>query len=148
MPNSIRRILKTLLILLVPVILMLGSARLLATDTYLAFEYGKASFPPDIYGFTPRQRFDLASTNIHYVRAHLPVDTLSSQTLDGKAVYNPREVSHMADSVHFASLAGIHFLAKGRPNCIRLWPPIGRTPDIGDHTCDCAASILCLASLV
>ncbi len=97
MLNLINRILKTLLVLLIPIILILGSARLLATDAYLAFEYGNASFPPDSYGFTSQQRFDLASTNIHYVRGHLPDDTLSSQTLDGTAVYNPREVSHMAD---------------------------------------------------
>lgn len=97
MPNSISRILRALLILLIPVILILGSAQLLATDAYLAFEYGKAGFPPDPYGFSPGQRFELASTNIHYVRAHLPDDTLSRQTLDGAFVYNPREVSHMAD---------------------------------------------------
>ena len=97
MTNLINRILKTLLVLLIPVLVILGSTRLLATDAYLAFEYGKTSFPPDAYGFTRQQRFDLASTNIHYVRAHLPDDTLPGQTLDGKAVYNPREVSHMAD---------------------------------------------------
>jgi hypothetical protein len=31
------------------------------------------------------------------VRAHLPSDALSNQTLNGAPVYNPREVSHMAD---------------------------------------------------
>jgi integral membrane protein (TIGR01906 family) len=97
MPNFILKVLKTLLIALIPVILILGSARLLATDSYLAFEYGKASFPADPYGFTPQQRFILASTNIHYVRAHLPDDELSKQTLNGVAVYNEREVTHMAD---------------------------------------------------
>ena len=80
MPQFISRVLKTLLVLLIPVLLMLGSARLLATDSYLAFEYGKASFPPDSFGFTPQQRFILASTNIHYVRAHLPDNELSKQT--------------------------------------------------------------------
>ena len=97
MPQFISRVLKTLLVLLIPVLLMLGSARLLATDSYLAFEYGKASFPPDSYGFTQQQRFILASTNIHYVRAHLPDNELSKQTLSGAPVYNEREVSHMVD---------------------------------------------------
>ena len=97
MPTFILKASKVLVIFLIPVILILGSARLLATDTYLGFEYGKASFPPDIYGFTPQQRFILASTNIHYVRAHLPDDELSKQTLNGVAVYNEREVDHMAD---------------------------------------------------
>jgi integral membrane protein (TIGR01906 family) len=97
MPDFITRILKTLTILLIPILLMLGSARLLATDAYLAFEYGKTSFPSDSYGFTTQQRFILASTNIHYVRAHLPNDELSKQTLNGVPVYNEREVTHMAD---------------------------------------------------
>lgn len=97
MPTLITRILKSLFVLLFPIVLILSSARLLATDAYLAFEYGKASFPPDSYGFTPQQRFDLASTNIHYVRAHLPDDALSSQTLDEKPVYSQREASHMVD---------------------------------------------------
>ena len=97
MPDFITRILKTLTILLIPILLVLGSARVLATDVYLAFEYGKTSFPPDSYGFTSQQRFILASTNIHYVRAHLPNDELSRQTLNGVSVYNEREVTHMAD---------------------------------------------------
>ena len=97
MSNLIFRILKTVLVLLIPIILILGSARLLATDAYLAFEYDKASFPHDSYGFTPQQRFILASTNVHYVRAHLPDNELSKQTLNGVSVYNEREVAHMAD---------------------------------------------------
>src|SRR6266498_4592605 len=97
MPNFISRILKTLLMFLIPILLVLGSAHLLATDSYLAFEYDKASFPPDLYGFTSQQRFILASTNIHYVRAHLPNDELAKQTLNGVPVYNEREVTHMAD---------------------------------------------------
>ena len=97
MPNILTKLLKMLLVLLIPILVILGSARLLATDTYLAFEYGKTSFPPDVYGFTPQQRFELASVNVHYVRAHLPDDALATHKLDGTLVYNPREVSHMAD---------------------------------------------------
>lgn len=97
MPALLTKNLKFLIVLLIPILIILTAARLLATDQYLAFEYGKSSFPPDSYGFTQSQRFDLASSNIHYARAHLPDDALSKQTLDGAPVYNPREVSHMAD---------------------------------------------------
>ena len=97
MPNVITKIINFLLVLLIPILVILGSARLLATDTYLAFEYGKTNFPPDVYGFTSQQRFELASVNVHYVRAHLPDDALATQKLDGTLIYNPREVSHMAD---------------------------------------------------
>lgn len=97
MSQLTNKFLKTLLIFLIPIILVLGSVRVLATDAYLAFEYGKESFPSDLYGFTPQQRFILASTNIHYVRAHLPDDELSKQNLNGTAIFNDREVAHMAD---------------------------------------------------
>lgn len=97
MPKRTIQILKTLFILLIPILILTAAVRLLTTDQYLAFEYGKATFPRDQFGFTNRQRFILASTNIHYVRAHLPHDELSKQTLDGIPVYDPREVSHMAD---------------------------------------------------
>ncbi len=97
MPNIITKVINFLLVLLIPILVILGSARLLATDAYLAFEYGKRSFPPDVYGFTSPQRFELASLNVHYVRAHLPDDALATQKLDGTLIYNPREVSHMAD---------------------------------------------------
>src|SRR5512136_618049 len=90
-------ILKAAITLLIPQIVVIGSVQLLATDQYLAFEYGKASFPPDAYGFTSQQRFELASTNVHYVRAHLSENELSSERVDGVPVYNAREVGHMAD---------------------------------------------------
>ena len=97
MPSRLTQILKLLIIFLIIIFIVGGAVRLLATDPYLAFEYGKASFPPDSFGYTQQERFDLASSNIHYVRAHLPSSTLSNQTRNGTPVYNPREVSHMAD---------------------------------------------------
>lgn len=83
--------------LLIPILVIGSAVRLLATDQYLTFEYGKSSFPPDPYGYTQRQRFVLASTNIHYIISHLPSDELSRQTMNGVPVYNAREVEHMAD---------------------------------------------------
>lgn len=97
MPNRLTQILKLLIISLITIFIVGGAVQLLATDPYLAFEYGKANFPPDPFGYTQQERFDLASSNIHYVRAHLPSDALSKQALNGAPVYNPREVSHMAD---------------------------------------------------
>ncbi len=97
MPNRLTQILKLLTVMLITIFIVGGAVQLLATDTYLAFEYGKASFPPDPFGYTQQQRFILASTNIHYVRAHLPGDELSKQFLNGLPVYTSREVSHMVD---------------------------------------------------
>ena len=97
MPSRLTQTLKLLTILLVTIFIVGGAVQLLATDPYLAFEYGKASFPLDSFGYTQQERFDLASSNIHYVRAHVPSDALANQTLNGAPVYTSREVSHMAD---------------------------------------------------
>lgn len=97
MPIQLTQILKLFTVALVTIFIVGGAVQLLATDPYLTFEYSKASFPPDPFGYTQQQRFILASTNIHYMRAHLPSDELSKQFLNGVPVYNPREVSHMAD---------------------------------------------------
>lgn len=97
MPRQLIVTLKLIITLLVPIVVIGGAANLLASDAYLAFEYGKSGFPTDPYGFTQRQRFVLASTNIHYVRAHLPSNELAKQTMYGAPVYTPREISHMAD---------------------------------------------------
>jgi integral membrane protein (TIGR01906 family) len=97
MSHITRKTIQTLTALLIPMIIVLGIVRLLTTDSYLTFEYGKPGFPSDTYGFTAEQRFILASTNVHFVRAHLPDDELSKQTLNGLPVYNDREVAHMAD---------------------------------------------------
>jgi integral membrane protein (TIGR01906 family) len=96
-PTQLTKVLKLLFTLLVPILVIGAAASLLATDSYLAFEYGRTGFPPDRFGFTTRQRFVFASTNVHYVRAHLPSDELAKQTQDGVPLYNPREVTHMAD---------------------------------------------------
>ena len=41
-----RRLLQLFVISLVPLFLLFGAARLLTTDGFLTFEYGKPSFPP------------------------------------------------------------------------------------------------------
>jgi len=97
MSSRLTKTLQLIIILLVPVLIIFTATRFLTTDRFLAYEYGRAGFPPDPFGFTERQRFVLASTNVHYVLAHLPDDELAKQTQDGVPVYSSREVTHMAD---------------------------------------------------
>jgi len=97
MSSRLTKTLQLIIILIVPILIVFTATRFLTTDRFLAFEYGRTGFPPDPYGFTERQRFVLASTNVHYVLAHLPEDELARQTQDGVPVYSLREVGHMAD---------------------------------------------------
>ncbi len=91
------QILKVLTILLVPLITVPGVVRLLATDQYLAFEYGKSDFPKDIFGFDQNQRFSHASDNLRYIVETRPPAFLADQKHGNTQLYNPREVSHMQD---------------------------------------------------
>ena len=89
--------LKLIFILTLPIFVLLGSVRLLASDQYLAFEYEKSDFPPDTFGFTTSRRLTIASANLHFVRENLGIEALSDQVFNGEPVYKSRELSHMLD---------------------------------------------------
>lgn len=91
------KLINVTVILLIPLLLALGSVRLLVTDRYLAFEYGKASFPNDPYGFERSQRLEYAGSNFRYVRENKPVEYLAGQMLGASSLYNTRELEHMQD---------------------------------------------------
>ncbi len=97
MSTPLARLLQILLTVLLPVLLALGSVRLLITDEYLAFEYGKASFPADPFGFDRSQRLAYASVNFRYVRDNQPIDSLAELRLGDRPIYNARELEHMQD---------------------------------------------------
>jgi integral membrane protein (TIGR01906 family) len=97
MPTSIVQFLKLLLFLLLPLLLVIGSVRLLVTTEYLAYEYGKGDFPQDPFGFDQAQRLAYAAANFGYVRDGQPIAALAAQRLDNAPVYNNRELKHMQD---------------------------------------------------
>jgi integral membrane protein (TIGR01906 family) len=89
--------LRIIIVFLIPFFLLLGSVRFLASDPYLAFEYGKSDFPPDPFGFTPTERTTIASANLRFVRENLDIESLANQVFNEEPVYNARELSHMLD---------------------------------------------------
>lgn len=97
MTSFLFKILRFFQVLLVPVILIGGSVRLITTERFLEFEYGRSGFPPDLYGFSSSQRLSLASKNLDFVRDGLELTSLSQQKMVGLPVYNQRELDHMQD---------------------------------------------------
>lgn len=87
--------------LLTPVLLALGSVRLLMTETYLRLEYHKPDFPPDDLpegGFTLQDRLDYAPYAVRYLLEGAPDAYLADLRLpDGVPLFNEREISHMHD---------------------------------------------------
>jgi integral membrane protein (TIGR01906 family) len=97
MSTPYARLLQILITLLLPVLLVIGSIRLLNTDNYLSFEYDKASFPADPFGFDHSQRLAYAGVNFRYVRENQPIDALARLRLGDQPIYNARELKHMQD---------------------------------------------------
>jgi len=91
-----------LIALALPFFLGFMSIRLMISPTFLKWEYEKPDFPPDQYGFTQEQRFELASVAIEFLasseRPEEAIRLLEEQTVNGEPLYNQRELDHMVDT--------------------------------------------------
>lgn len=87
-----------LITLLLPLLILLTSARIIFTPFYLNYEYQTPKFPVDEFGFTTQDRLHWANISMDYLFNNQGIDFLGKQKLaDGSPLYNERELSHMAD---------------------------------------------------
>lgn len=92
------KILSALILVIVPVFLLITAVRVLIAPWYLTFEYNKASFPADEFGFTTQDRLKWGGISVEYLLNSAPINFLADQRLpDGTSLYNERELSHMLD---------------------------------------------------
>lgn len=97
MSKLLVRILKASLIIVIPIVIVLGVVRLVATKPYLSFEYSKADFPADPLGFDRVMRLVHAADNIQFVTANQPLEDLAQQKHNDTLLYDARELKHMQD---------------------------------------------------
>lgn len=93
-----RRLLRVLLALAVFVVLVVGAVRVTTLPWFPRWAYGRADFPPEVYGMASEERLGLAQACIAFL--NLPHDRtlLSSLRLaDGTLAFNERELQHMDD---------------------------------------------------
>lgn len=85
-----------------PFFLGFGTIQMVTSHAFLRWEYGKSNFPPDRYGFTQEQRLELASPSITFLQSLEPpeiaIHLLVEQEIDGKPIFNQRELDHMVDT--------------------------------------------------
>lgn len=82
----------------VPVLLTLLSVRLVMTPLFLKFEYYRADFPEDIYGFTTEDRMTYAPLALNYLLNGADISYLADQTFpSGRPLYTDGELRHMED---------------------------------------------------
>jgi integral membrane protein (TIGR01906 family) len=87
-----------LLAIAVPILLVLGSIRLVMTDAYLNLEYNKPDFPVDEYGFTLEDRLYYAPFALNYLLNDAEIDYLGDLRMsDSTPFYQPDELKHMID---------------------------------------------------
>lgn len=91
-------IVRIILIVALPLALILANARVLMSDAFLQWEYNRADFSPDPFGFTTQDRLKYAPLALNYLFNDQGTSFLADQTKpDGSPVYNERELSHMDD---------------------------------------------------
>jgi integral membrane protein (TIGR01906 family) len=97
------RIAQWLVILAMPFFLGMNTITLLVSDAYPRYEYDKANFPEDPFGFSQQERLELALVAVGYLERPEPAEEviylLQEQRIPGsdEPLYNPEEIGHMVD---------------------------------------------------
>lgn len=97
-------LIRWLVIVTMPILLGFGMIWAVIAWDYPAFEYQR--IPPDIYGFTPEERLQLARDTLAYMQRTEPAEDviylLEELRLPGtdQPLYNDREIEHMLDVKH------------------------------------------------
>ena len=103
MNKTLVLIIRWLIILAMPVLIVLLSARIMVNTWYPSFEYAKANFPPDLFGFTQAQRLEFGTISINFLNAPEPpevaVKMLEALRLPGtdQPMFTIYENQHMVD---------------------------------------------------
>jgi integral membrane protein (TIGR01906 family) len=98
MNQTTRNVLGWVVTLLVPLALVLTSVRVMLHPWYFNWEYRRASFPADRYGFTLEERLVYAHSALDYLLNPAGIAFLGDLRFpDGTPVYNQRELGHMVD---------------------------------------------------
>ena len=91
-------LIKWLLALILPVGLAILNVWIVTGGWFVRWEYGKAGFPDDTYGFSVEERTRLADVCVEYLATGADISLLADQRLsDGGIAFNERELQHMAD---------------------------------------------------
>jgi len=110
--NGVLWIARTYLTVIFPIVLVLLAARLVMTPLFLQFEYNRADFPPDPFGFTREDRLTYAPYAVNYLLNGADIDYLADLKFsDGSLLYAADELHHMRDVKTLTQIAfGLAFV--------------------------------------
>lgn len=96
--RGLARLAQAYLIVVFPTLLVLIAARIVMTPLFLQFEYNRADFPPDPYGFTREDRLTYAPLAVDYLLNGAGIEFLADLRFsDGTLLYAADELRHMRD---------------------------------------------------
>lgn len=108
---------RILVVILLPFFLLLSSARVVMTQAYVRWEYGRPGFPPATR-MDDRERLTNALTSLDFVTSAASEADFRALRVRGAPAWNEREVKHMVDVrvvirniFTFYMLAGLLLLA-------------------------------------
>jgi len=96
-PRVLPRLLMFVVVVSLPLTLLAASLRITTGHWLLRWEYGKADFPPDPYGFTTAERLRLAGACVDYLVTDAGIERLADLEAEGRPAFNERELQHMVD---------------------------------------------------
>jgi integral membrane protein (TIGR01906 family) len=100
LPKFLAKFLQFLVQITIPVLLILGSIRLVlvTAKTWIPVEYKLPGFPDDPYGFTLEDRLKWSEIDIDYLLNDSEIDYFDNfQIENGEPLHNERELLHMQD---------------------------------------------------
>lgn len=90
----------------VPILLILGSVRLVMTPQYLSFEYHRPDMTADAYGFTLADRLEYGPVGIEYLLTDADISLLGDLRFEnGQPMFTARELHHMVDVKNVTQVA-------------------------------------------
>lgn len=93
-----RRFLRWLIVVAVPIILVVVAVRALTLPWFPTWEYGRDGFPDDSYGLEREERLRLAKACVSFLNLPRDLDRLEVLRLpDGSPAFTERELQHMDD---------------------------------------------------
>lgn len=87
---------RILVVLLLPFFLLLSSARLVMTHTYINWEYGRPNFPPATR-ISDAERLPNALVSLDFVTGAATEAAFRALRVNGAPAWNEREIEHMID---------------------------------------------------
>ncbi len=113
-PGWLIFVLQTLLMILLPALLAIGSARLVMAPLFMQIEYTRPGFPSDPYGFSADDRLRYSPLGIEYLLNGEDIGFLGNQQLPGELCYPPQDSPcAMFNSLELRHMQDVKIVATG-----------------------------------